>query len=43
MSWGSKVLVLEPESLRDEIKAEAEASQEKYIEGREGAYETVII
>jgi predicted DNA-binding transcriptional regulator YafY len=30
MSWGSKALVLEPESLRDEIRAEAEAMQEEY-------------
>ena len=30
MSWGSKALVLEPASLRDELMAEAEAIQEKY-------------
>ena len=30
MSWGSKALVLEPESLRNEIRAEAEALQESY-------------
>jgi len=30
MNWGSKALVLEPVSLRDEITAEAEAVQEKY-------------
>jgi predicted DNA-binding transcriptional regulator YafY len=32
MSWGSHALVLEPESLRDEIRAEAEAMLGKYIE-----------
>jgi len=30
MSWGSKALVLEPASLSDEIRAEAEAVLEKY-------------
>ena len=30
MSWGSKALVLEPASLADEIRAEAEAMQEEY-------------
>ena len=33
MSWGSHVLVLEPESLRDEIKLEAERVSEKYTRG----------
>jgi predicted DNA-binding transcriptional regulator YafY len=32
MSWGSKALVLEPESLREEIRAEAEAVVGKYGE-----------
>jgi len=35
MSWGSKVMILEPESLRDEIRAEAEAMLEKYSEDTE--------
>ena len=30
MSWGSHALVLEPEFLRDEIKAEAERISERY-------------
>ena len=30
MSWGSKALVVEPESLRDEIRAEAQTMPEKY-------------
>jgi predicted DNA-binding transcriptional regulator YafY len=30
MSWGSKAEVLEPQSLREEIRAEAEAAVEKY-------------
>jgi predicted DNA-binding transcriptional regulator YafY len=30
MSWGSKALVLEPETLREEIRVEAEAMAEKY-------------
>jgi len=30
MSWGSKALVLEPGSLREEIRVEAEAMGEKY-------------
>jgi predicted DNA-binding transcriptional regulator YafY len=30
MSWGSKALVLEPESLREEIRAEAEVLLGKY-------------
>jgi predicted DNA-binding transcriptional regulator YafY len=41
MSWGSKALVLEPESLRDEIRAEAEAIQEKYIKKPDGLEEPV--
>ena len=28
MSWGSKALVLEPESLREELRAEAKAMAE---------------
>ena len=32
MSWGASALVLEPESLGDEIRAEAKAILEKYIE-----------
>jgi len=35
MSWGSHALVLEPESLRNEIKAEAEVMVGKYSEGIE--------
>ncbi len=31
MSWGSHALVLEPESLRNEIKGEAEILLEKYV------------
>ena len=34
MSWGSHALVLEPESLRDDIRAEAEVLRKK--EGRRG-------
>ena len=30
MSWGSKAEVLEPQSLREEIRVEAEAAVEKY-------------
>jgi predicted DNA-binding transcriptional regulator YafY len=30
MSWGSKAEVLEPQYLREEIRAEAEAAAEKY-------------
>ena len=30
MSWGSNALVLEPNSLRDEIRVEAEKMLEKY-------------
>ena len=30
MSWGSKAEVLDPQSLREEIRAEAEAAVEKY-------------
>ena len=30
MSWGSRALVLEPESLREEIRAEAEAMLHRY-------------
>jgi predicted DNA-binding transcriptional regulator YafY len=30
MSWGSKAEVLEPQYLREEIRAEAEAAIEKY-------------
>jgi predicted DNA-binding transcriptional regulator YafY len=30
MSWGSKALVLEPESLREEIRAESEVLLAKY-------------
>jgi len=30
MSWGSKAEILEPESLRDEIRAEAEVMSERY-------------
>jgi predicted DNA-binding transcriptional regulator YafY len=30
MSWGSKALVVEPQALRDEIRAEAETMLEKY-------------
>jgi predicted DNA-binding transcriptional regulator YafY len=30
MSWGSKALVLEQESLRDEIRAEAEMMLHRY-------------
>ena len=30
MNWGSKALVLEPESLRNEIREEAEAMLQKY-------------
>ena len=37
MSWGSHALVLEPESLRDEIRAEAEAMYHRY--GREAEKE----
>ena len=33
MSWGSNAVVLEPESLRDEIRAEAEAMAIKYEKG----------
>jgi len=33
MSWGSKAEVIEPESLRDEIRAEAEALLGRYGEG----------
>ena len=33
MSWGSNAVVLEPESLRDEIRAEAEAMSMKYEKG----------
>ena len=32
MSWGSKAQVLEPESLRDEIREEAEVILERYKE-----------
>ena len=35
MSWGSKALVLEPASLRDEIMAEAQAIQEIYVKTKE--------
>jgi len=35
MSWGSKALVIEPGSLRDEIRAEAETMLEKYGEDTE--------
>ena len=35
MSWGSKALILEPESLKDEIRAEAEAMIEKYAKETE--------
>lgn len=41
MNWGSKAEVLEPESLRDEIRTEAEAMLRKYrgnIEEREESY-----
>ncbi len=31
MSWGASALVLEPESLRDEIREEAEAILERYV------------
>ncbi len=34
MRWGSKALVLEPESLRDEIQSEIEAMLETYSRGR---------
>jgi predicted DNA-binding transcriptional regulator YafY len=33
MNWGSHALVLEPESLRNEIRAEAEVMVKKYSEG----------
>jgi len=33
MNWGSHALVIEPESLRDEIVAEAEAMLGKYTKG----------
>ena len=36
MSWGSQALVLEPESLMDEIREEAEAMLERYNSEREG-------
>jgi len=35
MSWGSKALVLEPESLRDEIRTETKAMLKKYGEDTE--------
>lgn len=35
MSWGSHALVLEPDSLREEITAEAEAMQQKYSKADE--------
>jgi predicted DNA-binding transcriptional regulator YafY len=35
MSWGSKAEVLEPQSLREEIKAEAEVMAEKYTKPSE--------
>jgi hypothetical protein len=31
MSWGASALVLEPESLRDEIREEAEVILERYV------------
>jgi predicted DNA-binding transcriptional regulator YafY len=34
MKWGAKALVLEPESLRDEIQAEVETMLETYSRGR---------
>ena len=34
-SWGSQAMVLEPESLREEIRAEAEAMQDKYSKADE--------
>jgi predicted DNA-binding transcriptional regulator YafY len=37
MSWGSHALVFEPESLRDEIKAEADRVSERYTKGVEQA------
>jgi len=41
MSWGSKAEVYEPESLRDEIRTEAQSVLEKYrgrIEEKEESY-----
>jgi predicted DNA-binding transcriptional regulator YafY len=35
MSWGSKALVVEPKSLRDEIRAEVGAMLERYSKQRE--------
>jgi predicted DNA-binding transcriptional regulator YafY len=35
MNWGSHALVLEPESLREEIRTEAQAMQEKYSKADE--------
>jgi len=35
MSWGSHALVLEPEALRDEIRAEAEILLNRYEKERE--------
>jgi len=35
MNWGSKAEVLEPESLRDEIRIEAEVMLGKYTKGIE--------
>ena len=38
MSWGSKSLVLEPDSLREEIRVESEAALAEY--SRKGLYGT---
>jgi predicted DNA-binding transcriptional regulator YafY len=35
MSWGQKALVVEPKSLRDEIRAEVETMLEQYSKTRE--------
>lgn len=35
MNWGSKAEVLEPESLRDEIREEAEVMIERYVKSIE--------
>jgi predicted DNA-binding transcriptional regulator YafY len=40
MSWGSKAEVIEPESLREEIRAESEVMAEKYAKPNESEEES---
>ena len=43
MSWGAKAVVLEPESLRQEILAESTELAEKYSEFSEGKTGSVVV